>query len=395
VCFAKCRYTAVLSYLIYARGGEKDKPGGVEGIEGPLRGGFERRRLARCNHQGSKIKNGANNFMQSHTVPRKVLEQFAYDDAVTSSKRLWRYEKGRRPYPKASPRTATRIGGHFSDPEDAAKEAELETRLNREFEEPVNSFLFEITDPAFVPTDARRRRLTFYVQVLFSRSEARRKASTHLQKVEECILKLFIDNESQVQTVAAKWSMDLLLSGRVRSGFVTTADVIASARNCAARLSETATTQKGYVRMIEYMMSTVDDKLLTGEWNYLRTVPTDPFIISDAPVVTWERMPNGQLSYGVGFHEPNVEVLLPISPIVCLHIRPAVERTRRSVRPSVREVNAAQAAFAARFCFSNIESARIDQMAQENFGKAEMGVKGFTVWHRHYETAVYDILMNM
>jgi hypothetical protein len=29
VCFAKCRYTAVLDFLIYARGGEKDKRGGA------------------------------------------------------------------------------------------------------------------------------------------------------------------------------------------------------------------------------------------------------------------------------------------------------------------------------------------------------------------------------
>ena len=79
--------------------------------------------------------------MESHTVPRKLLEQFAYDDAITGSKRLWRYEKGRPPYKKASPRTATRINRHFSDPDDATKESEIEKRLNREFEEPVNKFL--------------------------------------------------------------------------------------------------------------------------------------------------------------------------------------------------------------------------------------------------------------
>lgn len=332
--------------------------------------------------------------MQSHTVPRKLLEQFSYDDPVTAAKRLWRYEKGRPPYWKASPRTATRIGGHFSDPEDAAKETELETRLNREFEEPVNSFLFELSDPGFVPTDVRRRQLTFYVTLLFNRSEARRRASTHLQKVSEHALRLFMENECQVQTVAAKWSMDLLLSGRMRHGLVTREHVIASARACAAEFSVEVKAQKSYVRMIEEAMSNIDDKLFAGEWNYIRTVPTNPFIISDAPVVTWERMPNGQFSYGMGFHRANVEVLLPISPLVCLHIQPDVERARPSVRPSVREVNAAQAAFAARFCFSNIESTVIDEIVQEHFGKVELGVRGFTVWHRNYDSALFDILMS-
>jgi hypothetical protein len=230
-------------------------------------------------------------------------------------------------------------------------------RLNREFAEPVNSFLFEISQPGFHPTDARRRLLTFYVMLLFMRSEARRKASTHMQKVSDHALNLFLENDTQVRTVAAKWSMDLLLSGRVRHGLVTREQVIASARSYAAEVAPEVRAQQSYVRTIESTMANIDDKLLAGEWNYMRTVPTDPYILSDAPVVTWERLPNGQFSYGMGFHRANVEILLPISPLVCLHIKPDVERARPSQRPSVREVNIAQAAFAGRFCFANVESA--------------------------------------
>ena len=51
---------------------------------------------------------------------------------------------------------------------DATNEAELEVRLNREFENPVNNFLFEMSNPRFVLTDARRRQLTFYVTLLFN-----------------------------------------------------------------------------------------------------------------------------------------------------------------------------------------------------------------------------------
>ena len=42
---------------------------------------------------------------------------------------------------KASPTTATRIDQHFSDPADAQREAQLETKLNQEFEDPVRKFL--------------------------------------------------------------------------------------------------------------------------------------------------------------------------------------------------------------------------------------------------------------
>ena len=101
--------------------------------------------------------------MQSHTVPRKLLDQFAYDDPVTKSRRLWQYAKGRAPWRRASPTTATRVNGQFSDPEDAAKEAELEDRLNREFEMPVNEFIEQVGFRTFVLSSLHVRQLTAYV----------------------------------------------------------------------------------------------------------------------------------------------------------------------------------------------------------------------------------------
>ena len=213
--------------------------------------------------------------MQSHTVPRKLLEQFAYDDPVTRSNRLWRYEKGRPPYRKASPRTATRIDGHFSDPENVAKEAELEARLNREFEEPVNSFLFEIADASFVPTDIRRRQLTSYVTLLFNRSEARRKASNHLQDVFKHALDLFLKNESQLNSVAIKWNLDAYFSGRLGSRLATKDDVIKLTKSCAIEWAQAAKAQTSYLWMIEDAMSNIDQKVLAEKWSYLRTIPSE------------------------------------------------------------------------------------------------------------------------
>jgi hypothetical protein len=68
--------------------------------------------------------------MLSHTVPRKLLEQFAYDDPVTRSKRLWRYQKGRAPWPKASPKSATRWDRHFADPANAGKETSKPSQVS-------------------------------------------------------------------------------------------------------------------------------------------------------------------------------------------------------------------------------------------------------------------------
>jgi hypothetical protein len=331
--------------------------------------------------------------VRSHTVPQKLLEQFAYPDQITGSLRLWKYEKDRRPYPNASPTTATRFDGHFADPEDPQKEQRLETRLNQEFEDPVNKFLFRTGGPNFELTEENRRQLAFYLALLFFRSNARRRASTHLQEVTRKAYDHFLNNESQVLTVATKWNIDLILSGQTRRGLFTSEEIKAGVRSALQeRLTETGA-QGSYISALERMMSECDERLFRGEWNLLRTTINDPFIISDAPVVTWERIGPEQFSLGMGFHREDVEAFLPISPEKCLHILPHVNRTRKVVDPTVREVNVAQAAFAARACYSHAKSDAIDKIVQDNFGRAELGVKSFTVWHRDYSTAIYDILM--
>jgi len=111
--------------------------------------------------------------MKSHSIPKKLLEQFAYHDAATKSLRLWRYEKGRAPFGNARPKSATVWPGHFLDPRDAGKERELETRLAREVEEPVNAFLETLSYKTFVLSQAHIRKLTAYISLLFTRSKAR------------------------------------------------------------------------------------------------------------------------------------------------------------------------------------------------------------------------------
>jgi hypothetical protein len=332
--------------------------------------------------------------VRSHTVPRKLLEQFAYFDPKTGSLRLWRYEKDRPPYSKASPKKETALASHLADPEDPLKEKQLETRLAQEFEAPVNKFLFNSGDSNFVLSEENRRKLAFYVALLFFRSKARRRASTHLQQVTRRAYDQFLENESQVLTVATKWNIDLVLRGLTHQGFFTSEEIKASVRSALEKhLTETGA-QGSYIRAIERMMSECDEKLLLGEWKCIRTAINNPFIISDAPVVTWERLGSEKFSFGMGFHRENVEVFLPVSPEKCLHILPNVNRTRKVSAPTVKEVNIAQAAFAARACYSHAKSDAIDKVVQDNFGRAELGVKSFTVWHRDYSTAIYDILMH-
>ena len=131
-----------------------------------------------------------------------------------------------------------------------------------------------------------------------------------------------------------------------------------------------------------------------GEWRILRVDPEKPFVIGDAPVVTWERTEHNMLVYGQGFARPNVEVFLPIFPTVCLHVLPAVPRTRPVRVPSTEEVNRAQAVFATQHCFTNVRSMEIDALLQQDFGTVRLGIEGFSTRHRDHTKKLFDILMN-
>ena len=141
-------------------------------------------------------------------------------------------------------------------------------------------------------------------------------------------------------------------------------------------------------------MAFVDEHMRNGEWRILSTTPCHPFVIGDAPVVTWERDHQNNLIYGQGFARPNVEVILPVFPTACLHILPNVQRNRQVISPSVDEVNRTQAAFATQHCFTNTQSASIDAVLQPVFYTVRLGVQAFTINHIDAAEKLFNILMS-
>jgi hypothetical protein len=331
--------------------------------------------------------------MKSHTVPKRLLEQFAYEDAVTRSPRLWRYERGRRPYRNASPATATRVDGHFADPGDAKMEAEIEKRLAYDIENPVNSFLSNFDDPSFAMKDAQREQMTRYIGLLFNRTRARREGTSHLQDMKVRALNSLLGNDAQLRTVAAHWNIDAHFRGLKLGRLMTGEDVARAAMGLVRDEQSPTAMQKAFAGSVARAMSVLDQATLRGEWRIIRTTLDEPYILSDAPVTTWQRINGLNFEYGVGFHHLNVEVLLPLSPRAALHILPAVRRTQSVIPPKAREVNMAQAAFAYTSCFGDRRSDEIDRLVQQNISTVRFGKNAFTVWHINYDDAVYQHLM--
>lgn len=329
--------------------------------------------------------------MKSHTAPKKLLEQFTYYDPVTRSKRLWRYQKGRAPYGAAAPKTATRWDGHFAHPANRGKESELEQRLEREFEHPVNQFLDMIGYRTFVLQSRHIRALAGYITMLFTRSRARRAASQDHAEITIEALRSLLSDDQQLSDLIGKHTMDVIALG-LDTRMVTREEVVSAIEKTIAAHSDAHEEQRRYIQSVETMMEFADDKMHNGDWGIVHTEPDKPFVIGDAPVVTWERTEDNVLQFGQGVARPNVEIFLPVSPTAGLHILPRVPGSRPVLKPATEEVNMAQAMFATEHCFTNMCSPDFDA-SQPHFGKMRIGIEGFSVRHIDYKKLLFDILM--
>ncbi|MGA2890058.1 MAG: DUF4238 domain-containing protein [Terracidiphilus sp.] len=334
--------------------------------------------------------------MKSHTTPKRLLKQFSYKHPVEQSDWLWQYSKGKKPNSRKSPTSATRIDGFYADPNDSAIEVEVETQLAQEIEQPVNDFMDEVCDPRFVLTDERKLALTRYIFMLFQRSQARRSGQGPMMAVRAHAFTTFLNSPKQLATVAAHWNMEAMAQGRRFNDGPITPEHVAEGVKRIMRVNDTPDAlQRSYVEGIKNQMSHIDPLLLASEWRWLRTTPDDPFMLGDSPVITFARDVDGKLNYGMGFHEPNVEVALPMLPTACLHLLPAVANRRPVQTPTTREINWGQAGYAFEHCFCNAEFAHLDAIMQENGGAFEMGTKTYRLPHENYDNHVCDILMGI
>lgn len=333
--------------------------------------------------------------MKSHTIPQCLLEQFAYNDPVTRSPRLWQYSRDRKPWWKASPSTATRFDHHFQDPTDPSREERLERRLNQEIENPVHRFLAELRFGDQFPWQPQYvAHLTRYITLLFNRSRNRRDATRELTQIQVESLKSLLANDDQVSQIAARWTIGQIDIGSSPDEAIVSVDAVRELLNdTIERIQTKERIQTTYVDAMERALANFDQTLADGGWGILTTTPDNPFIIGDAPVVTWVRQGHF-LQYGFGFQRPDVEVLLPVCPTACLHVLPLVRRSQQALTPTVSEVNEAQATFASQYCYAHTNSTALNDLIQPRIGRMQIGVHFFSVRHRDFSNTMFELLMS-
>lgn len=329
--------------------------------------------------------------MKSHTVPQKLLEQFAFKHPVKKL-RLWRYQKNRKPYWDVSPSIATVVDGQFSDPRNSAREERIETNLNQRFENSVHGFIEQLGFRTFVFGANHANLLAPYIALLWHRSKARKAVtSLHHDLTIETAENLKKRNDL-LERIAASWTQDKINQGKILNEPVGVDKVIEMIDRFIEKFKSPDHIETSYADTMERVMKDEDATFDGARWGIVHTELDNPFVIGDAPVVTWYRDLQGVTHNGIGFREPNVEVLLPVSPTACLHILPNVRRTRTVITPRVFEVNAAEAAFA-EACYTNIGSDSLNQHLQRYFGRAKMGINAFSLRHKDYVTGFCNHLI--
>jgi hypothetical protein len=329
--------------------------------------------------------------MKSHTVPEKLLKQFAFRHSVKGL-RLWRYQKEREPYWDVSPTKATVVDGQFFDPRNSAREESIETNLNERFENPVHDFIEQLSFRTFVWGANHTSALAPYIALLWHRSKARKAVtSLHHDLTIETLENLKKRNDL-LERIAASWTLDKIKHGKSLNESVGVSKIIETIDRFIEKFKSPDHIETSYADTMERIMKDEDTTFDGASWGIIHSEVDNPFVIGDAPVVTWHRDQFGVAQYGIGFREPNVEVLLPVSPTACLHILPNVQRTRTVITPRVFEVNAAEAAFA-EACYTNVGSDSLNQHLQKYFGRAEIGINAFSLRHKDYVTAFYNNLI--
>jgi hypothetical protein len=300
------------------------------------------------------------------------LRQFAYHDPGTASERLWCYKRGSRPRSGRSPKSETRLAGYFSNPSDPKFEEIVETKLNDEIENPVHRFLPRLAEPSFEFSDEQREQMTRYVVSLFSRCQARQKATKVSQNIISKALLDFLNDDIAVATIAAHWGVTHYLETG-QSMLIPPHLVKASVQRTFDEHQTEASRQGMFAQMVSNSIAYLDNAILEGCWELIRASGDEFFILSDTPVITWVRMGDGSRSFGFGFHQPNVEVYLPLAPSTCLQILPNVLRTAPLISPTTKEINEAQILFMHSSVYGDRESIEIDVAVQEKGGTQRIG----------------------
>jgi hypothetical protein len=136
----------------------------------------------------------------------------------------------------------------------------------------------------------------------------------------------------------------------------------------------------GHVLTIQKSTATLAKSILEKRWQTVEASEACSFLSSDSPVITMKIVGGGQVFLGHGFSQPDVAVLLSISPNKLFIASPqTVGWDTVQDENNVTLFNRAIVRFADRAVYTNVNSSRIQKIVDEEIGQIKFGQNAFNM----------------
>jgi hypothetical protein len=131
---------------------------------------------------------------------------------------------------------------------------------------------------------------------------------------------------------------------------------------------------------LDYSTPTIANALLGKAWIVCEACEGSRFITSDAPVTTMKILEGNSVYSGYGFGQPDVSVVVPISPTKVFIASPS-KRKWQSIQDStsIALINKITANFADRWVYSDSNSPETQSLVDQELGLATFGENAFRV----------------
>jgi hypothetical protein len=292
----------------------------------------------------------------SHIIPKFYLEQFAVPSAVKNKPgRIWVYEKGEEPDERATSVQGKEKGYFGITAPDGTLDERFEEHL-AELEADCNSTLVCAKSSLFdLGSLMHRRRLAFYMGLLFARSTMRRKFSaSNWAKIKEPFSKLELDDE---------YVHDLATHFTDATGELVTPEYIRGMiRDHAAEFTKKDMTGNTFVQDTLFHAEVMKAELVSRPWQVWEAPTGIEFATSDNPVITFLRITEEAWHPGHGFRKPGVVVAFPLAPTTCLTIGTAGREFQTVDEATVIRLNELVVRCSDRFVYTKTLSTYIQEM---------------------------------
>ena len=257
----------------------------------------------------------------SHSIPRFYLEQFA-SPAKRKRRpgRVWTYEKGKLPQPRATDSQGYENGYFAFVRSDGTTDESFESKLAA-LEDRYNDALVSAKSNLWeLRSLAHKNELAFYIGMLSARSTSRRKfGAKNWARLQQPYAQLE-SSDAFVRETALHFS-------EATGELITEEQIREIIRQEASTFTTKQMTGNAFINDLLFHADSLKTVLVPKPWQVWAAPNGSEFVTSDNPVVSFIRIKEDVWHPGHGFQNPGVVIGFPLAPTSCVVM--GIEGTER------------------------------------------------------------------